>query len=244
MHWTDQAIVLSAKKYGESSAIVTLLTAEHGIFKGLVRGISGKKQRGIYQTGNLIEAIWRGRLSEHLGNFTAELESANAAMLLSSSSKLSALLSISSILESVLPEREPHMDVFEHLVDFIEHLTEDKNWPLYYVAMEFKLLNLLGFGIDVSSCAATGAVEDLIYISPKSGRAVSRTAGDPYRDRLFAMPKFLTNGYNSDIKMHEIINAMNICSYFLEKYRFKPHNASLPDARLRFAEIMKKKEVV
>jgi DNA repair protein RecO (recombination protein O) len=243
MNWTDTAIILTTKKHGESSGVVSLLSSEHGFFKGLVRGISGKKQCGTYQSGNLVEATWRGRLSEHLGNFTAELTTPNAALLLHCPKRLAALSSICAILENTLPEREQAQKIFTHLQSFLEVLKNDTHWQLYYVLLEIELLSHLGFRLDLDSCAATETTENLAYISPKSGRAVCKNAGQPYHDKLFKMPKFLINGQNNDYNPQEISNGLDICAYFLEKYIFKPHNAKLPVARLRFSEMMKEKEL-
>lgn len=241
MHWTDSAIIISICKYGESSGIVTMLTENHGLFKGLVRGIQGKNQRGIYQTGNMVEATWRGRLSEHLGNFTAELASPNAAYLMSCPKRLAALNSICSIIDSTLPERDPALEIFLHLRDFITQLINDGSWIIYYPLFELELLSHVGFGLDLTRCVATGNEDKLVYISPKSGCSISEEAGKPYHDKLFKMPDFFINRNNPQIDNGEINNALAICAYFLEKYIFRPHNEKLPAARLRFAGVMQSK---
>jgi DNA repair protein RecO (recombination protein O) len=238
MEWTDNAIILTTRKYGESAGIVSLLSKEHGFFKGLVRGIAGKKQCGIYQSGNLVEATWKGRLAEHLGNFSAELIAPNAAYIMSCKKRLAALNSICCILDQTLAEREQSAIIFTRLAAFIEALKDDSNWQLHYVFIELELLSHLGFGLDISECAATGSTENLTYISPKSGRAVCAEAGAPYHNKLFQMPSFLQNHDDATINPQEIKNGLNICSYFLEKYIFTPHNAKLPVARLRFEEVM------
>jgi DNA repair protein RecO (recombination protein O) len=241
MHWTDTAIILTTRKHGESSGIVSLISLEHGLYKGLVRGISGKKQCGIYQSGNFVEATWRGRLSEHLGSFSAELITPNAALLLSCQQRLAALNSICTLLENTLPEREQAPEIFHRLQSFISLLvTGENNWQVYYVLLEIELLSHLGFGLDLGICAATGNTDDLAYISPKTGRAICRVAGQPYHDKLFKMPAFFAEGAAQSHE--EITNGLNICAYFLEKYIFKPHNAKLPVSRLNFAEIMRKME--
>lgn len=238
MHWTDNAIILSTRKYGESSGIVSLMTRQHGLFNGLVRGISSKKHCGTYQIGNQVEATWRGRLSENLGNFTSELQTPNAAMLMSCPLRLAALNSICTILETAMPEREQAENIFNHLQEFIEHLKNDEYWQLYYILLEIELLSHLGFRLDLTSCAATGSLENLIYISPKSGRAVCKDAGEPYKNKLLKMPSFLINSQTWQFDVQEIINGLEIGSYFLEKYIYKPHNKQLPLARLRFAEMI------
>lgn len=237
MQWHDSAIVISAQKYGESSAIATLLTKESGLFKGLVRGISSPKQRGLYQSGNFLSVKWSGRLPEHLGNFSAELSQANAAFLLQSNQKLSALNSICDIVATTLPEREPANNIYLQLYDFIELLQNNEHWPQYYILFEMSLLAHLGFGLDLSSCAATGVTDDLFYISPKSGRSLCKTAGEPYKNKLFKIPEFIKNGNLNHTSADDIKIGLDICSYFLEKYVFRPHNRSAPDSRARLVWI-------
>jgi len=239
MHWSDEAIILSTVKYGESSGIITTLTKEHGLYKGLVRGIASKKNCGIYQIGNHIDASWRGRLSEHLGNFTAELKTPNAALLMHCPIRLSALNCICTILETTLAERETAGNIYYHLSSFIEHLKNDEHWQLYYILLEVELLSHLGFRLDLSSCAATGETSDLIYISPKSGRAVSAAAGEPYKNKLLIMPPFLKEGHDRQYDPSHIVNGLDIGLYFLEKYIYKPHNKVIPVARMRFADLLK-----
>ena len=242
VQWNDQAIILSTRKYGESSGILSLLSKEHGLFNGLVRGISSKKNCGIYQVGNFIEATWKGRLSEHLGNFNAELITPNAAILMGCPVRLAALNSICTILETTLPEREPAEQIYYHLKSFIQHLKDERHWQLYYILLEIELLSHLGFRLDLSSCAATGKTENLAYISPKSGRAVCESAGEPYKSKLLKMPDFLKNDGNWRYDSEQINNGLEIGAYFLEKYIYKPQNKSLTVARLRLYELVREKE--
>jgi DNA repair protein RecO (recombination protein O) len=198
MQLSFEAIVLSAVKYGENSAIACILTENHGIYKGLVRSITGAAQRGLYQPGNVIEAIWRARLSEHLGNLTAGLLHAGGACAMGEPLKLAALSSICSILESTLQERDPAPTIYQHLRLFLTQLgSENDIWQQSYILLELELLAQLGFGLELSSCAASGAVEDLIYVSPKSGRAVCREAGLPYHDKLLRLPEFILESINN-----------------------------------------------
>lgn len=239
MQWTDKAIIINSRKYGESSGIISVLTHSHGLYKALVKGITGKKQCGIFQTGNLIDATWRGRLPEHLGNLSAELVTPYAALLLREQQKLAALSSVCAILEATLPEREVCSDIFELILKFIECLNYDENWLHEYVKIELYLLAHLGFGLDLSECAATGTTNDLTYISPKSGRAVCTEAGAPYKSKLFSLPQFFISEENCLPPQTEIMEGLEICAYFLDKYIFSPHNNMLPIARTRFGEMMK-----
>jgi DNA repair protein RecO (recombination protein O) len=235
MEWSDQGIVLSARKHGETSAIVTLMTRSYGVHGGLVRGGAGKRKRGDLQPGNLVEANWRGRLAEHLGSYTCEVIHAHAATLLDSPAALACLSTALALTESALPEREPHPSIFEGLCVLLESL-EDENWPSVYVKWELGLLGELGFGLDFSCCAATGVNEDLIYISPKSGRAVSAAAGEPYKRSMLPLPSFLleqgVGGSPADI-----IDGLTMTGFFLERHVFGHLRAKiLPAARHRLLE--------
>jgi len=240
MEWTDQGIVLSARKHGETSAIVTLMTKNQGVHSGLVRGGAGKRKRGDLQPGNLVAAHWRGRLAEHLGSFSCELMRAYAATLLDSPDTLSCLSSALALSESALPEREAHPSVYEGLSIVLNSL-EGEDWPSVYVKWELGLLGELGFGLDFSCCAATGVTTDLIYVSPKSGRAVSGEAGEPYRKSMLALPGFLLEQGISG-SPSEIVNGLILTGFFLERHVFGHlHSKNLPAARQRFSERMRLK---
>jgi len=191
MHWNDTAIILSARKHGETSAVVRLFVREHGVYAGVVRGAHSKANRGVIQPGNIVNATWQARLSEHLGSFKCELLEANAAHIMQDAARLAALTSACTVLESSLPERHPYARLYGIFHLFLTTLREDKNWPEEYVRLEMELLAEAGFGLDLTKCAATGTTDDLIYVSPKSGRAVSRDAGEPYKEKLLALPGFL-----------------------------------------------------
>jgi DNA repair protein RecO (recombination protein O) len=239
MEWSDQGIVLAARKHGESSAIVTLLTRAHGRHAGLVRGGAGSRARGTYEPGNEVTARWRARLEEHLGTYTCELTRAHAARLLDEPARLAALSSACAVAEATLPECEPHGAVFESLRAFL-HMLHARHWAEAYVRWEIGLLKELGFGLDLSSCAATGVNDRLAYVSPKSGRAVSLGAGEPYRDRLLPLPPFLLNedepGARGVVLAGEIADGLRLCGYFLERHVFAPEGRSIPAARIRLVD--------
>ena len=191
MEWSDRGIVLSARRHGESSAVVSALTAAHGRHAGLVRG--AKRAGGTFEPGNLVQLRWRARLEDHLGNFQAELMHSFAAAVLDDPLKLAALTSACALVDTALAERERHDKVFESLSGLLAALEQgtSTDWQGIYVRFEFDLLTDLGFGLDLSQCAATGRNDTLIFVSPKTGRAVSAAAGEPYRDRLLPLPGFL-----------------------------------------------------
>lgn len=240
MHWSESGIVLSARKHGESSAIVNLLTPSHGRHVGLVRGGTGKRLRGVLQPGNEVTAAWRARLSEHLGNYTLELDVARAAHLLDDRAPLAALSSACAMAEALLPEREPHPAVYAGFRVLLDALGADSTWPAVYVYWELGLLAELGFGLDLKRCAATGAREDLVYVSPRSGRAVSRGAGAQYADRLLALPTFLLeNGGRSGAvgpSGDDIMDGLALTGHFLELHVLSPHGGRMPAARGRLLD--------
>ncbi len=234
MQWTDDGFVISTRKHGETSAIVTLLTREHGRHAGLVRGGAGRRQRGTFQIGNLVRATWRARLAEHLGNFNCELTGAHAAGLLDQKMPLLALGAAAGLLEMALPERAPHPEVFERFAHLVEALPQP-GWEGRYVCWEVDLLADLGFGLDLSECAATGANDGLVYVSPRTGRAVSAEAGEPYRDRLLALPPFLLDR-DSAADARQFLDGLALTGHFFATHVFDPAGHKIPAARLRLVD--------
>ena len=233
MHWSDDGIVLSARPHGESSVVLQLLTRARGRHAGLVRGGQGKRARGLYQPGNLVAANWSARLADHLGNYTCELVESHAARVLDAPARLAALSAAAAVSESALPEREPHAACFEGFLALLEALPGD-HWAEVYVRWELALLAELGFGLDLESCAAGGANDQLAYVSPKSGRAVSLAAGEPYRDKLLTLPGFLAGRGGGGVE--EVEQGLTLTGFFLERHVFAPHHRDLPPARRRLAE--------
>ena len=240
MDWTDDAIILNVRKHGESAAIVSLLTAEHGRHSGLVRGGGGRRARGVLQPGNGVRAQWRARLEEHLGTLSCELTDAVAARVLGDPLRLAALDSACTVADAALPEREAHPRTHAGLGVLMAALAaDDPVWPTVYVKWEIGLLGALGFGLDLESCAATGGNDQLAYVSPKSGRAVSLTAGEPYRDRLLPLPAFLVSGNGAET-LEEILDGLRLSGYFLDRHVFSHGRAVSPPARERLIERLRR----
>jgi DNA repair protein RecO (recombination protein O) len=237
MEWRDTGFVLSARRHGESALIVELLTAEHGRHAGLVRGGQSPRRRAVLQPGNLVAAGWRGRLAQHLGTLDCELIEVHAARFLDDPDRLAALGAATALLLTALPEREPQTDLFASLAGLLAAL-DSGEWGRAYVAWECDLLAGLGFGLDLASCAATGVREDLAYVSPRSGRAVSRTAGLPYHDKLLPMPVFLWR--DAPAGPADIVAGLALTRYFLLHHVLAPHGGKLPEARERLAERMRR----
>ena len=190
MEWTDEGIVLGVRRHGESSAIVELLTRGHGRHLGLVRGGAGSRMRPLLQPGNSVRAVWRARLDEHLGYYAIEGTRLRAATVLASSHAVYGVTHLAS-LARLLPERDPHEDIYEMLERTLDDFDDIGEAAAHLIRFELAMLAELGFGLDLENCAATGATTELIYVSPKSGGAVSRAAGEPWRDRLLRLPPFL-----------------------------------------------------
>ena len=233
MDFQDQGIIISLRKYGEFDAVIDVLTAEHGRHAGLVKGGMGRRQRGSIQPGNEVILNWRGRLESQLGTYRVELRNARSASFLDYPSKLGVLNSVCSILSTCLAEREPHQALYEGLqilLDTLERVDhQPENWGALLVRWEVGLLSELGFGLDLSCCAATGVTDELIYVSPKSGRAVSREAGQPYHDKLLSLPQFLIGG--GEISAIDVRDGLHLSEFFLERYVLYPHNKKIPQAR-------------
>ena len=193
MDFSDEGILISAKPLGEANTIAELLTARHGRHLGLVRGGRSRKMRPLMQLGNRLSVTWRARLADHLGGFNVELLDPNAARVLDDQAALAAIGSLTG-LAKLLPERDPHPQLYHGALEVLAALDDASLWPALLVRWEMMLLQDLGFGLDLSECAATGTDADLIYVSPKSGRAVSRDAGQPYCDRLLKLPALPAGG--------------------------------------------------
>ena len=232
MDWRDEGIVLSFRKHGESAVIAHLLTQHHGRHAGLVRGGNSTKMRGVLQQGNELSVQWRARLEDHLGSFAIEFQEGHAARVLSDPGRLSAMLSACALVDLCLPEREPHPDIFATLRALLLALP-DAAWAAEYVAWELSLLAELGFGLDLSMCAASGATTDLIYVSPKSGRAVSAVAGENFKDKLLPLPQFLVG--KEVVEPRDIADGLRLTGYFLDRHVLAPNAKLLPDARARIA---------
>ena len=237
MQWQDTGFVLAARRHGESSLIVELLTRERGRYAGLVRGGQSPKTRAILQPGNEVAAVWRGRLDEHLGTIGCELLRAHAARLLDDPDRLAGLTSAVALVGAALPEREPHGDVFVSFARLIESLDSGIDWCAQYVKWEQDLLSALGFGLDLSRCAMSGSVADLAYVSPRTGRAVSQTAGLAYHDKLLCLPEFLWRDTPADAA--QIVLGMTLTGHFLAHHVFAPQGRTLPPARIRLADRMR-----
>jgi DNA repair protein RecO (recombination protein O) len=231
MKWTDQGIILSSRPYGENSRIVSLLTAQFGRHGGLIK-VPKTRSRMSLEPGTFVEATWNARLSEHLGQWSLETTAAMGARLLTLPLALTALSSACSLTDQCLVERHPYPRLYDLLKQFIEDLVQSPNALIPYVNYELDLLKDLGFGLDLSVCAATGQHHDLIYISPKTGRAVSREAGEPYKSQLLPLPQYWVD----DSAVPDIQTSLTVTGYFLTQHLTQHHG--LPHIRDRLIQMI------
>jgi DNA repair protein RecO (recombination protein O) len=233
MEWRDEGIVLGVKRHGETSAIVELLTRGHGRHLGLVRGGRSVRFQSLLQAGNSLHLTWRARLDEHLGAYAVEPLSLRAGRLMASALALHGLAYLGALLR-LLPERDPHEALHEALTLIVDHLDAADVAPALVARFEARILVECGFGLDLESCAASGVRDELIYVSPKSGRAVSAVAGAPWRDKLLPLPGFLRGDETAAPSAADVMDAFRMTGYFLERDLFTPRGLPVPDARRAF----------
>ena len=234
MEWTDDGIVLGIRRHGEANAILELMTREHGRHLGLVRGGAGSRMRPVLQPGNLVRAVWRARLDEHLGTYMVEGLHLRAATFLTLSHAVYAVTHVAG-LARLLPERDPHESVFDAREAMLDHFDDPAIAAHFVVRFELQILTELGFGLDLESCAATGATADLAYVSPKSGRAVSRGGGEGWQDRLLRLPGFLgVEGGGGRPSAGALTDGFALTGFFLARHVLEPRGLALSDARSHF----------
>ena len=235
MHWTDTAFVLGARAHGESSVILEVLTRDHGRHLGLVHGGRSKAMRPVLQPGNGVHLVWRARLDEHLGSFQVEPAAERAGGLIGSSLALYGLGAMAAHLR-LLPERDPHPALYETALLLLDHLADEDLAGVLFARFELTLLAELGFGLDLASCAATGGTADLVYVSPRTGRAVGAAAGEPYREKLLPLPAFLSGASLAEAPAPgDLGAAFGLTAHFLRLHAYGPRGLEWPPERERFA---------
>lgn len=239
MQWQDEGIVLGTRRHGETSVILEVMTAARGRHMGLVRGGRSRRMQPVLQAGNKVDLVWRARLDEHLGFFQVEPVELKAAQFMQSASAMYALQTVAAHLR-LLAERDPHPVLYETFALMRDHLDEPAGAAELIVRFELLLLEALGFGLDLDRCAATGGREDLVYVSPKSGRAVSRDAGAPWRDRLLPLPAFLRPASRLRGDKAALAEAFALTGHFLARHIYEPRGMAEPDARMSFLAALRK----
>ncbi|MGH7103450.1 MAG: DNA repair protein RecO [Acetobacteraceae bacterium] len=233
MEWSAPAIVLATRPFGEAHVVATVFGAEQGSWRGLVRG-GGGRGSALWQRGNVLAVRWVGRLAEQLGSLTAEMIHPTAALAMADRLKLAIVDAALAVAEGSLPEHEPEPQIFAGLVDLIRRLDESPALLAELVRWEIGLLSALGYGLDLSRCAVTLSREDLRFVSPRSGRAVSESAAGPWRERLLHLPAFVLGEARSDAA--DWREGLKLSGHFLARNVFGLKHRSLPQARLLLYE--------
>ncbi|SIP93030.1 DNA replication and repair protein RecO [Rhizobium sp. RU35A] len=230
MQWQDEGIIIGVRRHGETSVVAELMTRQRGRHMGMVRGGRSRSMQPLLQAGNRVDAVWRARLDEHLGDFRLEPLHLRAARLMENATSVYGVQAMGALLR-LLPERDPHPHLFEALDVILDHMDDPAGAGELFVRFELAVLNDLGFGLDLTACAATGTSEDLVYVSPKSGRAVCRTAGAPYADRLLTLPAFLVAPSSQRLDRHALASAFRLSGFFLHRHVYEPRGISENAAR-------------
>lgn len=239
MEWRDEGIILGSRRHGETSIILETMTRGHGRHLGLVRGGRSRKRQPVLQAGNRVDLVWRARLDEHLGTFQVEPLEANAARLFGSASAVFALQTLAAHLR-LIPERDSHPGLYEMLALAVGHIEEPILAGELVARFELRVLEELGFGLDLAECAATGSRTDLVYVSPKSGRAVSREAGQPWADRMLPLPGFLRPADGGRAGGDAVEAAFRLTGHFLARHVWEPRGMAPPDARAGLISALRK----
>lgn len=246
LHFTDEALILTADKFGDHDAIVSLFCAQQGLVRGVVkRGLTSKSKADI-QPATLVQATWKARMPEHMGTIAAEARHSFAARVMRDPLKLAAVGSVMSLLAASLAERDAHPELYAQTLTFLQHVaagTETLIWLGEYVRLELALLELAGFGLDLSRCAATGSTEALAYVSPKSGRAVSQVAGAPYHDRMLGLPEFMKDTQDGADSLMDIAQGVALTGHFIETRMLPALHRKPPPLRAHFVGLLARKSV-
>ena len=235
MQWSDEAIVLGVRRHGETSVIAEVMTRGRGRHLGMVRGGRSRTMQPVLQPGNSVEATWRARLDEHLGEFRLEPLELRAGRLMETATAVYGVQAMAALLR-FLPERDPHPHLYEALSVILDHLHEPADAGELFIRFELAVLNDLGFGLDLLECVATGSREDLCYVSPKSGRAVCRAAGMPWADKMLVLPSFLAAGAMAAADREGLAAAFRLTGFFLHRHVYEPRGIEIAAARDGFMQ--------
>ena len=240
MEWQDDGLIIGAKRHGETSLILEVMTRRHGRHLGLVKGGRSKRMQPLLQPGNSLAVTWRARLEEHLGFYAVEALILRAGDLMARPLTLQGLNLVTALLR-LLAEREEHPVLFDMALELVDNLGDGEVAPAALVQFELAVLAECGFGVDLEQCAATGSREDLAFVSPRSARAVSRTAGEPYRDRLLRLPGFLAGERVNRVSADDLCDGFRLAGTFLLRDVFAPRGLNLPDAHDAYVALLMKK---
>ena len=236
MQWNSEAIVIKQQQFSDDKLLCWLFSATHGLYKGLLT--LNKKTRNQIQVGSIVNATWRARLPEHLGTYYCELLKPLSMTIIDNRLKLSSVTSLCGILSDCLPEKILEARIYDHCISYLLTLKDHKDWIIEYLRLELIILEEMGYGLGLDSCAVSGLKKDLYYVSPKTGMAVTKEVGSSYHDKLLKLPAFFIE--NCAASQQDILDGFDLLGYFIYTRLYKSHNLEASISRLRFAELFVK----
>ena len=237
MNLTDEGIAIGVKKFSDSTNLMKILTKDNGIYSGLIRIKKNQGNSGVNIPGNTLSVNWRARLSEHLGFFNTELIKSRSSNYLNSSINLEVLNSICSLMD-IFPEREECIDLYNIIEELLDNLNNTRLWPFLYIKFELLFIERMGYGLDLSSCAVNGSTDNLNWVSPKTGRAVSALGAKGWEDRLLKLPEFLGQNEIKSISKADLLDSLKLTEFFLIKRVYSQYAKNLSSSRKRMFDYL------
>lgn len=237
MNLTDEGIAIGVKKFSDSTNLMKILTKDNGIYSGLIRIKKNQGNSGVNIPGNTLSVNWRARLSEHLGFFNTELIKSRSSNYLNSSINLEVLNSICSLMD-IFPEREECIDLYNIIEELLDNLNNTRLWPFLYIKFELLFIERMGYGLDLSSCAVNGSTDNLNWVSPKTGRAVSALGAKGWEDRLLKLPEFLGQNEIKSVSKADLLDSLKLTEFFLIKRVYSQYAKNLSSSRKRLIDYL------
>jgi len=237
MNLTDEGIAIGVKKFSDSTNLIKILTKDNGIYSGLIRIKKNQGNSGVNIPGNTLSVNWRARLSEHLGFFNTELIKSRSSNYLNSSINLEVLNSICSLMD-IFPEREECIDLYNIIEELLDNLNNTRLWPFLYIKFELLFIERMGYGLDLSSCAVNGSTDNLNWVSPKTGRAVSALGAKGWEDRLLKLPEFLGQNEIKSVSKADLLDSLKLTEFFLIKRVYSQYAKNLSSSRKRMFDYL------
>jgi DNA repair protein RecO (recombination protein O) len=238
MEWSDQGIILAIEKYNEQSAVLSCLTLKRGLCRGFIKNIKSKSNHKTIFIGNIVHLSWVARLEQHLGSWKILSHETITPYFFHNNKKLASVASICALMNTTLTEQEAQASLFENMIKFLYSIKHDDQWLRNLIFLELKLLECIGFGLDLTQCAATGKTSDLTYISPNTGKAISSDAGKIYHKKLFLLPNFLITNSDEELPTSDLLYVLNVTKHFFEKFLTSQKNLSVPKIRIMLEDIL------
>lgn len=233
MQWTSESIIIKQQKFSDDKLLCWVFSETQGVYKGLL--YINKKTRSQIQVGNIVEATWKARLPEHLGSYYCEVLKPISMAIINDRFKLSSVASLCDILSICLPERVSEVKLYDASISYLMTLKDYNNWLVEYLKLEFTLLQEIGYGLDLKTCAVSGEKDNLYYVSPRTGKAVTKENGEKYHNKLLRLPEFFTKE-KVIVGNEEILLGFKLMNHFFNKYIIE-HQLEMPSSRLRLSEL-------